>query len=182
MGTPTIVNLDLPLAELAPRLRRDDPAPPDFMQAVAGRVEQVEPRILSLIPEANRADRLRREAIVLAERYPAAAARPLLFGVPVGVKDIFRVDGFPTRAGSRLPPEVFAGEEAESVRRLRRAGALILGKTVTTEFAYFAPGPTRNPRNPAHTPGGSSSGSAAAVAAGLCPLLSLIHISEPTRH
>ena len=53
---------------------------------------------------------------------------------------------------------------------LRQAGALILGKTVSTEFAYFAPGPTRNPRNPEHTPGGSSSGSAAAVAAGLCPL------------
>ena len=53
---------------------------------------------------------------------------------------------------------------------LRRAGALVLGKTVTTEFAYFEPGPTRNPHNPAHTPGGSSSGSAAAVAAGFCQL------------
>ena len=60
--------------------------------------------------------------------------------------------------------EALAGDEAEAVRRLRHAGALVLGKTVTTEFAYFAPGPTRNPRNLAHTPGGSSSGSAAAVA------------------
>jgi Asp-tRNA(Asn)/Glu-tRNA(Gln) amidotransferase A subunit family amidase len=62
------------------------------------------------------------------------------------------------------------GSEAPSVTALRQAGALILGKTVTTEFAYFAPGPTRNPHNPAHTPGGSSSGSAAAVGAGLAPL------------
>src|SRR5690606_25275669 len=62
------------------------------------------------------------------------------------------------------------GPEAEVVTALRRAGALILGKTVTTEFAYFQPGPTRNPHHPDHTPGGSSSGSAAAVAAGYCPL------------
>src|SRR5690606_3462350 len=62
------------------------------------------------------------------------------------------------------------GSEAESVRLLRAAGALVLGKTVTAEFAYSEPGPTRNPRNLAHTPGGSSSGSAAAVASGFCPL------------
>jgi Asp-tRNA(Asn)/Glu-tRNA(Gln) amidotransferase A subunit family amidase len=80
------------------------------------------------------------------------------------------VDGFVTRAGSQAPPELFAGPEAACVQQLRAAGALILGKTVTTEFAYFEPGPTRNPHNLAHTPGGSSSGSAAAVAAGLCTL------------
>ena len=86
------------------------------------------------------------------------------------MKDIFHVKGFLTRAGSGLPVDLLTGPEAESVTQLKQAGALILGKTVTTEFAYFAPGPTRNPRNPAHTPGGSSSGSAAAVGAGLCPL------------
>jgi Asp-tRNA(Asn)/Glu-tRNA(Gln) amidotransferase A subunit family amidase len=86
------------------------------------------------------------------------------------VKDIFRVDGFETRCGSELPPELFAGAEAKCVTTLRKAGALILGKTVTTEFAYLEPGPTRNPRNLEHTPGGSSSGSAAAVAAGFCQL------------
>ena len=81
----------------------------------------------------------------------------------VGVKDIFHVDGFVTQAGSRLPAHELQGNEAESVTRLKDAGALIFGKTVTTEFAYFSPGPTRNPHNPEHTPGGSSSGSAAAV-------------------
>ena len=80
------------------------------------------------------------------------------------------VDGLATTAGSRLPPAELAGPEAAAVSLLRAAGAVVLAKTVTTEFALFAPGPTRNPRNPGHTPGGSSSGSAAAVAAGFCPL------------
>ncbi len=129
-----------------------------------------EPQVLAFLPEDGRFDRVRREARQLLDRYPEPERRPSLFGMLVGVKDIFRVDGFPTRAGSHLPSDLFAGEEAESVTRLRQAGALILGKTISTEFAYFAPGPTRNPRSLQHTPGGSSSGSAAAVAAGLCPL------------
>jgi len=86
------------------------------------------------------------------------------------VKDILTVDGFATHAGSQLPSELFAGPEALCVKRLREAGALIVGMTVAAEFAYFEPGPTRNPLSPAHTPGGSSSGSAAAVAAGYCQL------------
>jgi len=129
-----------------------------------------EPEIQAFLPEADRFGRLRREAGALAERYPDPGRRPSLFGVLVGVKDIFQAAGFATRAGSRLPPEALGGPEADSVQRLKKAGALILGKTVTTEFAYLAPGPTRNPRSLAHTPGGSSSGSAAAVAAGFCSL------------
>jgi len=129
-----------------------------------------EPEIRAFLPEEGRFERLRREEGALHERWPDPARRPPLFGVPVGVKDIYRVDGFETRAGSRLPPEELKGPEAASVTILREAGALILGKTVSTEFAFFAPGPTRNPWNPEHTPGGSSSGSAAAVGAGLCPL------------
>jgi Asp-tRNA(Asn)/Glu-tRNA(Gln) amidotransferase A subunit family amidase len=88
----------------------------------------------------------------------------------VGVKDIVHVDGFETRAGTALPPSLFAGSEASVVTRLREAGAVVLGRTVTAEFAGSEPGPTRNPHDPGHTPGGSSSGSAAAVAAGECPL------------
>lgn len=76
----------------------------------------------------------------------------------------------PTQAGSRLPDEALAGGEASIVTRLRELGAFIAGKTVTEEFAYHGPIATLNPHNPAHTPGGSSAGSAAAVAAGLCPL------------
>lgn len=129
-----------------------------------------EPEILALLPDPGRLDRLRREAAVLSRRWPDPAARPPLYGVLAGVKDVFHVSGFPTGAGSRLPPEELAGDEGPAVAALRGAGALILGKTVSTEFAYFAPGATHNPRRPGHTPGGSSSGSAAAVAAGYCPL------------
>jgi Asp-tRNA(Asn)/Glu-tRNA(Gln) amidotransferase A subunit family amidase len=126
--------------------------------------------IRAFMPENERAVRLAFDAARLAELWPAPASRPPLFGVPVGVKDVFRVDGLPTTAGSALPPDVLAGPQAVAVRRLRAAGVLIAGKTTTAEFAMTAPGPTRNPRNLEHTPGGSSSGSAAAVAAGLVPL------------
>ena len=134
------------------------------------RFEAREPSILAFLPEDGRFDRLRREARSLGERYPDPDRRPPLFGVLFGVKDIFHVEGWPTRAGSRLPPRALHGTEAESVSRLKAAGALMLGKTVTTEFAHFTPGPTRNPHDTGHTPGGSSSGSAAAVAAGFCDL------------
>ena len=153
------------------------PAPLTAVQDVVANVEQaldrldeVNPQIEAFLPEPNRRERLLREAKVLEQHYPDPANRPLLYGVLVGVKDIYRVEGFPTRAGSSLPAELFAGPQASCVSILQQHGALVLGKTVTTEFAYFEPGPTRNPHNPAHTPGGSSSGSAAAVAAGLCPL------------
>ncbi|MGH3447649.1 MAG: amidase family protein, partial [Nocardioidaceae bacterium] len=93
-----------------------------------------------------------------------------LCGAAVGVKDIMRVEGLPTHAGSQVPPAALAGPEATLVGRLRDAGALVAGTTVTAEFASAAPGETRNPHDFAHTPGGSSSGSAAAVAAGMVPL------------
>ncbi len=127
-----------------------------------------EPSVLAFIPEQDRFTRLHREADALLTRYPDLVERPPLYGMLLGVKDIFHAEGFITQAGSKLPPEELQGSEASSVTRLKEAGALIAGKTVTTEFAYFTPGPTRNPHNPAHTPGGSSSGSAAAVAAGMC--------------
>ena len=129
-----------------------------------------EPSLQALLPEPGRFDRLRQEAAALEARYPDPAARPPLFGTLVAVKDIFHVDGFVTRAGSKLPESLLQGPQAASVTLLKNAGALILGKAVTTEFAFFGPGPTRNPRDPARTPGGSSSGSAAAVAAGYAPL------------
>jgi aspartyl-tRNA(Asn)/glutamyl-tRNA(Gln) amidotransferase subunit A len=91
-----------------------------------------------------------------------------LSGVTVGVKDIIHVAGMPTAAGSRFLGDMIERRDATCVQRLRNAGALILGKTATTEFAFYDPAATRNPRNPEHTPGGSSSGSAAAVAAGFC--------------
>ena len=123
---------------------------------------ECEPRIQALVPEEGRHQRL-------SDDIRTSASGPLA-RVPIGIKDIFQVDGLETRAGSRLPASELTGKEADSVAALKRAGAIVLGKTVSTEFAYFAPGPTRNPHHREHTPGGSSSGSAAAVAAGYCPL------------
>ncbi|MGZ9166881.1 MAG: amidase, partial [Anaerolineales bacterium] len=147
---------------------------PDFLAQIEARFTQHESSIQALIPDEKRFDRLYDEAEALVLAYPDLIKRPLMFGALVGVKDIFHVEGFPIQAGSRLPSDVFQpadefqGKEAKSVSRLLDAGALFFGKTVTTEFAYFSPGPTRNPHNPEHTPGGSSSGSAAAVAVGFC--------------
>ena len=93
-----------------------------------------------------------------------------LHGVPVGVKDIIDTADMPTENGTALHEGRTPRDDAAVVRMLRAAGAVILGKTVTTECAYFNPGKTRNPLNPEHTPGGSSSGSAAAVGAGMVPL------------
>lgn len=141
-----------------------------YLDRLCDRIDAVEPHVQALLPEPDRRARLLTEAEALLDRYPDPATRPPLFGAPVGVKDIIPVDGFVTRAGSHLPPEVLARPEAACVSLLKASGALMLGKTVTTEFAFFEPGPTRNPHNLEHTPGGSSSGSAAAVAAGLAPL------------
>ena len=113
------------------------------------------------------AARARRLAVDIERNKPGDAP---LRGVPVAIKDIIDVAGLPTGMGSPLFADNIAAESADVVARLERAGALILGKTVTAELAYFSPGPTRNPHDLAHTPGGSSSGSAASVAAGFAPV------------
>lgn len=160
----------LPLAATLEALRSGQQDLIAAVNALCDRIEAIDGELQALLPEPNRRERLLAEARALLERYPNPAERPVLFGAFLAVKDIFHVDGFVTRAGSQLPPELFAGEEAETVRALRAAGALIVGKAVTTEFAYYEPGPTGNPYNLKHTPGGSSSGSAAAVAAGISNL------------
>ena len=137
---------------------------------IVDRIAHANTDLHAFLDEPGRAERVTAAVDEIARRWPDPEHRPPLYGIPVGVKDVFRVDGLPTRAGSELPAEELAGDEAVAVTRLREHGAVVAGKTVTTEFAYFAPGPTRNPHHPEHTPGGSSSGSAAAVAAGLVPL------------
>ncbi|POR04783.1 hypothetical protein AU468_02485 [Alkalispirochaeta sphaeroplastigenens] len=161
-------------ARLLSVLRRGERPLSVEIETLLDRLDRFEETLQTLLPDESpgqRRERLLAEARALEERWPRAEERPPLFGLVVGVKDLFHARGFPTRAGSRLPAETFRHDEtppAASLQRLQEAGALVLGKTVTTEFAYFGPGPTRNPWNPEHTPGGSSSGSAAAVAAGFC--------------
>src|SRR3970040_1373414 len=88
------------------------------IQLLESRFDQFETAVQAFLPEPGRFDRLRREAAQLLARFPEPAARPVLFGRLAGVKDIFRVDGFETRAGSKLPPELFGGAEAECVSQL----------------------------------------------------------------
>lgn len=158
------------LQEVAANLRRGERALLAYLEQLEARFHRLEPQVQAFVPERGRFGRLKEEAVQLVAMFPDPAERPPLFGVPIGVKDIFHVTGFVTRAGTRVDSARLQGEESAAIGQMREAGALILGKTITTEFAYFAPGPTRNPHNLAHTPGGSSSGSAAAVGAGLAPL------------
>jgi Asp-tRNA(Asn)/Glu-tRNA(Gln) amidotransferase A subunit family amidase len=109
-------------------------------------------------------------AFVHIDPQARAVGPGLLNGIAVGVKDIIDVAGLPTAMGSEIYEGWVPRADASVVALLRRAGATILGKTTTTAFAFQDPTPTRNPANPAHTPGGSSAGSAAAVAAGMVPL------------
>ena len=109
-------------------------------------------------------------ALTQARAADASDRRSPLHGVPVGVKDIIDTRELPTEFGSPIHAGRRPAADAACVARLRDAGAVILGKTMTTEFAYFHPAETRNPLDPGRTPGGSSSGSAAAVADGMVPL------------
>jgi len=140
----------------------------DVMQAYLDRTAEVEDIVQAwahLDPEralaqAEEADQARREGKTLGP----------LHGVPVGVKDIFDTQDYPTEDGTVLHAGRAPHTDAAAVSRLRAAGAVIMGKTVTTELAVYSPGKTRNPHDPARTPGGSSSGSAAAVASYMAPL------------
>lgn len=165
-----MTNQSVPLGDIASRLRNGSTDLEQYVERIRERVESVDPELRALVPECDRWGRVRRDVRDLLDRFPAPADRPPLFGVPIGVKDVFHVDRLRTRAGCDLPPSALAGREATSVTTLCDAGAFVLGKTVTTELAIGTSGPTRNPHDLDHTPGGSSSGSAAAVKAGLCPL------------
>jgi Asp-tRNA(Asn)/Glu-tRNA(Gln) amidotransferase A subunit family amidase len=112
----------------------------------------------------------REQALAEARRRDGEAPRGPLHGVPIAVKDLIDTVDMPTAYGSPIYRGHRPAADASCVALARAAGAVVLGKTVTTEFACFTPGRTANPRNPAHTPGGSSSGSAAAIADGMAPL------------
>lgn len=156
------------LREVVERIRAGVLTSEDYTTALLEHIAQCEPRIHAFA-WLDRAAAL--EEARVADRQHAAGERSgRLHGVPVGIKDIIATAGIPTEMGSAL----FAGrvpkESAAVVRRLETEGGFVLGKTVTAELAYFHPGVTRNPWSAAHTPGGSSMGSAAAVAAGMVPL------------
>jgi aspartyl-tRNA(Asn)/glutamyl-tRNA(Gln) amidotransferase subunit A len=159
---------ELTVAEAGEMLRTGRLSSVDLIRSVLDRIRATEPSVLAwartqspdtALADADQADRLLRLGNDLGP----------LHGIPLGIKDIYYTAGIETAAGSRVLAGFVPTFDATVVRRLRQAGAIVLGKTATTEFAYADPAATRNPWNPAHTPGGSSSGSAAAVAAGMCP-------------
>jgi len=164
MPTPRNTAVErLGAAEAVEHLRRRDLSAEELVRACLRRIEEREPQVQAwacLDPE---------RALAEARTRDAGPPRPPLYGLPVGIKDIIDTADAPTECGTALLRGRRPGRDAACVAALRAAGAVILGKTVTTELAFFAPGPTRNPRNPAHTPGGSSSGSAAAVADSMVP-------------
>lgn len=156
----------LGVREAASRVRAGEITATALVEACLASLHALEPRLAAWVHVDEAGARAAAKAIDAAG---PAESRGALRGVPVGIKDIFHVQGMPTTAGSRPFAHSRPSRDATSVARLRAAGAVILGKTHTTEFAFRDPAPTRNPWNPGHTPGGSSSGSAAAVAARVVP-------------
>src|SRR5438094_7149551 len=164
-----LANLHSLSASEAARLIRDGVISSEqFVEACLARIREVDGQVQAwtfldpdhALAQARAADAWRSEG---------RATGPL-HGVPVGIKDIFDTADMPTENGSVLYSGRTPSRDATVVSMLRAAGAVIMGKTVTTEFAYFSPGKTRNPHNPEHTPVGSSSGSAAALATEMVPL------------
>jgi len=158
----------LDATDLAARIAGGEVSSEEVVEACLARIAEVDPGIEAwafLDPEFAR--RQARDA----DNY-RGTGRPLgpLHGVPVGVKDIIDTRGMPTENGTVLDAGRRPRRDAAVVARLKAAGAVVLGKTATTELAYFTPTKTRNPHDPGRTPGGSSSGSAAAVASAMVPL------------
>lgn len=157
----------LTVAEAAARVRSRELSPVALTESLLDRIEALEPTLKAWVT-VDRQGAL--EAARRCEReLEQRGSRGPLHGVPVGLKDIFYTAGMKTTACSKVYADFVPPYDATAVARLREAGAIILGKTVTTEFAFADPPLTRNPWNPDCTPGGSSSGSAVAVAARMCP-------------
>jgi aspartyl-tRNA(Asn)/glutamyl-tRNA(Gln) amidotransferase subunit A len=148
-------------------IREGSTTPISVLDKYLERIKLIDPIINAwefLDPQQSKAD-----AINATKEIASGLNRGKLHGIPFGVKDIIDVNDWPTRAGCMSWARSFARQDATIITRLRKAGAILVGKTVTTAYASFDPPPTRNPWNLQKTPGGSSSGSAAAVASGMIP-------------
>ena len=154
--------------EAAERIADGDMSAEDYVGACLERIKAVDDKVHAFV-HLDRDEALT-QARALDERRRNGKPLGPLHGVPVAIKDIFDTADYKTECGSPLLKGRQPMRDCTAVARLRAAGAVIIGKTVTTEFAYFHAGPTRNPHELDRTPGGSSSGSAAAVAAGMVPL------------
>jgi aspartyl-tRNA(Asn)/glutamyl-tRNA(Gln) amidotransferase subunit A len=166
--TPNFVANPGRLTELAASIADGRLSPVELVDRYLDRIDEVDEAVQAW----RQVDsvRARREAEVLAQEAKDGRLRGPLHGIPLGVKDIIDAAGLPSRCNSRSRADIApASADAEIVLQLKRQGMIVLGKLHTTEFAFFDPSPARNPHNIAHTPGGSSSGSGAAVASGMVP-------------
>ncbi len=157
----------LTVAEMIRQIQRRKLSPAVLMESLLKRIDRWEPSLQAWVTMDRQG--LIEEADQCHREITRGKSRGSLHGIPIGVKDIFYTRGMKTTAGSKVFADFVPFYNATAVDRLKKAGAIILGKTATTEFASRYPAPTRNPWNLEHTPGGSSSGSAAGVATGMCP-------------
>ncbi len=158
---------ELSVAEAAAQIREGAVSPVALAESLLARIDALDADLKAWVT-------IDRDAVLSAAREREAEAqrgetRGPIHGVPVGLKDIFYTEGMLTACGSRVYSDFVPGFDATSTAKIKAAGGIILGKAVTTEFATSDPSPTRNPWNLEHTPGGSSSGSSAAVAARMVP-------------
>ncbi len=168
-GEPPVITdaADFAAVDAARRIVRGELRATELVDACLKRIDEREEAVQAWT--FVDAETVRAEAGALDEQRAAGQATGPLLGLPVGVKDIIDTKGMPTENGTVLDAGRMPSADAVLVSQLKAAGAVIMGKTVSAELAYFTPGKTRNPHDPTRTPGGSSSGSAAAVAAGMVP-------------
>ena len=160
---------ELTATEAAARIRDGKLSPVELVQALLARIERLEPALRAWV--TLDADGALAAARTAEQKARGSGSEPgPLHGVPIALKDIYYARGLPTTACFGPLADFVPDRDAASVEKLRTAGAIVLGKTVTTQFAYADPPPTRNPWRSDRTPGGSSSGSAAAVAARMVPV------------
>jgi aspartyl-tRNA(Asn)/glutamyl-tRNA(Gln) amidotransferase subunit A len=163
---PTSNLEELSLAEAAALIRSRQMSSEEYTRALLAHIDRVEPRVQAFVTVDH--DAVLAEAKRCDSETSVSRFRGPLHGVPIGVKDVYYTKGLRTTVGAAPFQNFVPDVDADVVTKLKQAGAIILGKTVTTVFVFLDPGPTRNPWNLDHTPGGSSSGSAAAVAARMC--------------
>src|SRR5438128_345407 len=152
--------------QAADEIRQGRLSPSELLQDCLSQIDRYEPKVQAWVFVDR--DRAQAQCEALTQELNRGQYRGPLHGIPLGIKDIFDVFDWPTAAGSPLWKQSIARRDATAIAYLRQAGAIFLGKTATTQYASFDPPPTRNPWNLERTPGGSSSGSAAAVACGMC--------------
>jgi Asp-tRNA(Asn)/Glu-tRNA(Gln) amidotransferase A subunit family amidase len=158
----------LSFQKIVPAFMARTDTPRDFLERCIARIAENEPRVHAFAHIID-FDEARRQADMSSQRYCARSPLSPIDGLPIGVKDLYSTADMPTQMGSPIYKGYCPASDCAAVFALRKAGAIILGKTVTTEFGFYEPGPTRNPWDLERTPGGSSSGSAACVAARMIP-------------